>query len=67
MPRTITDVRKMIQSLNVLGLLTSVEELIPSFDELHTEYLLQIIWDRVGNKDPSPPTVLPDVAPRRGR
>jgi hypothetical protein len=61
MPRTIADVRKMVQSLNVLGLLTSIlEELIPSFDELHTEYLLQIIWDRIGNKDPSPTTVLQD-------
>jgi hypothetical protein len=45
MRRNLTDVRKMLTSLDGVGLLTSIEEVIPSFDALHTEYLLQILWD----------------------
>ncbi len=61
MPRTNTDVRKMMKSLNTLGLLSYLEEVIPSFDQLQTEYLLQSIWDRLGTKDPAPMIVLPEV------
>jgi hypothetical protein len=46
MRRNLTDVRKMLMSLlDGVGLLTYIEEVIPSFDALHTEYLLQILWD----------------------
>ena len=40
----IKEVTKILTSLNAICLvvLTSIEEVIPSFDELHTEYLLQI-------------------------
>jgi len=55
MTRSVQDVTKMLTSLNTLGLLTSIEECIPSFDELHTEYLLQILWDRLKSKDPATP------------
>jgi hypothetical protein len=51
MPRTMEDVRGMLTSLNSLGLLSCIEEMIPLFDELQTEYLLQIVWDRLGSKD----------------
>lgn len=54
MPRTISDVRKRLESLNTLGLLSCLEEVIPHFDELQVEYLLQIVWDRLGSKDLEP-------------
>ena len=47
MRRDLPDVREMLTSLNELGLLDPIEEVIPSFDALHTEYLLQILWDRL--------------------
>jgi hypothetical protein len=47
MRQNLTDVKKMLTSLDGVGLLTSIEEMIPSFDALHTEYLLQILWGRL--------------------
>ena len=49
----------MLGALNAIGLLASIEEVIPSFDELHTKYLLQILWDRLKSKDPATPFTIP--------
>jgi Plavaka transposase len=64
MKRGYHDVKAMLKSLDTIGLLRAMEEVIPSFDELHTEYLLQIIWDRLHVPQINVPDMLvipPDV------
>jgi hypothetical protein len=65
MERGHQDVKAMLKSLDRIGLLRSLEEVIPSFDELHTEYLLQIIWDRLHVPEINDPDmlVIPPQAP----
>jgi hypothetical protein len=50
MPRTIEGVRNMVDDMNCLGLLKTVEPLCGIFDTLQIEYFLSAIWVRVTKK-----------------
>jgi len=51
MEREPQDVLDMLQRLNRIGMLKVVSDIIPHFDDLQTEYLLQIVWDRLSQKN----------------
>ena len=49
MERKPENVMDMLQRLNRIGMLKVVSDIIPHFDDLQTEYLLQIVWDRLSH------------------
>ena len=50
MKRDPDDVLDMLKRLNQIGMLKVVSDIIPHLDDLQTEYLLQIVWDRLSQK-----------------
>ena len=51
MKRKLENVEDMLHRLNQIGMVKVVSDIIPQFDSLQAEYLLQIIWDRLSQKD----------------
>ena len=49
--RHLVHVQKMVQDLNTLGVLAAIKEEIEHFDRMHTEYLMQILTERLSNKE----------------
>ena len=62
MKRDLENIQDMLKRLNRIGMLKVVSDVIPHFDSLQTEYLLQILWDRLSQKNltdlDGPPTLV---------